>query len=99
MSDKSDSNLALDDVLSRALDREIGTSLDSLHDLRHAVRAYTLNHKSRGMPLDQIMLGLSSVLMGLEDDRSDVAANNERRDPDLATKLRAWCSEDYSGKR
>ena len=86
----------LSDGLATALDRALGTSLDSLHALRRAVREYTRRQKQRGVPLDNVMLALSSVLMEAEDDRkdSDGHASNER-DPELARQIRAWCGEDY----
>jgi hypothetical protein len=92
----------LNDVLSHALDRAVGTSLDSLHTLRRAVREYTQRQKERGVPLDTIMLALSSVLMEVEDERldgdgSDIGGIADgARDPELARQLRAWCSKDYS---
>jgi hypothetical protein len=82
--------------LASALDRALGTSLDSLHSLRRAVGEYVRRQKQRGVPLDNVMLALSSVLMEAEDDRKDGnGLADSTRDPELARQIRAWCSEDY----
>lgn len=82
--------------LAAALDRALGTSLDSLHTLRRTVREYARRQKQRGVPLDSVMLALSSVLMEAEDDRQDGdGLADGARDPELARQIRAWCSEDY----
>jgi hypothetical protein len=98
MPDSPDSPVAaIAKALVDALDRAVGASLASMHSLRTAVRGYTLHQKSRGVPLDQVMVALSAVLMQAEDDRaSDGAADH--RDPELARQLRAWCSEDYAAR-
>ena len=83
-------------ALAQALDRALGTSLDSLHQLRQSVRTYTGHQKSRGIPLDGVMMALSAVLMEVEDERRRGAELEGPRDPELARQLRAWCSEDYS---
>lgn len=86
----------LSDGVATALDRAVGTSLDSLHALRRAVREYARRQKQRGVPLDNVMLTLSSVLMEAEDDRKDAEGLvSSARDPELARQIRAWCSEDY----
>lgn len=102
MSEKQDlPPTQLNDVMSRALDRAVGTSLTSLHQLRQAVREYTLRQRQRGVPLDNIMLALSGVLMEVEDDRLDGDGNDAHgngdgaRDPELARQVRAWCGEDF----
>lgn len=87
---------ALGEVLTRALDRSVDTSLDSLVGLRHAVRNYTAHQKKRGVPLDRIMVALSSALIAAEDERANSDNPDGLRDPDLARQLRAWCSADYS---
>ncbi len=84
------------DVLALALDRAVGSSLDSLHTLRNSVRSYTAHQKARGVPLDGVMRAVSAVLMNVEDERSVEPGTEGRRDPELARQLRAWCSEDYS---
>ena len=86
---------ALGDLLSQALNRAVNTSLSSLESLRDAVQAYTLHEKNRGMPLDSIMRGISSVLMEMEDERAS-PEDTSPRDPKLARQLRAWCSESYT---
>jgi len=97
MPDTPDSPPALlGNVLAQALDRALGTSLDSLHSLRQAVRSYTAHQKARGIPLDRVMVALSGVLMEAEDERVNGADTGGPRDPELARQLRAWCSEDYS---
>jgi hypothetical protein len=97
MSNSPDSPPAvLGDVLAHALDRAVGTSLSSQHLLRTAVHDYTSHQKARGIPLDGVMRALSAVLMEIEDERMGGAETRERRDPELATQLRAWCSEFYS---
>ncbi len=98
MSEIPDSPPALlGSALAQALDRALGTSLDSLHLLRQSVRTYTGHQKSRGIPLDGVMLALSAVLMEAEDERMRGVEVQGPRDPELARQLRAWCSEDYSG--
>jgi hypothetical protein len=88
----------LNDGFAAALDRAAGTSLESLHTLRTAVREYARRQKQRGVPLDSVMLALSSVLMEAEDDRQHGGGHAEgARDPELARQIRAWCGEDYSG--
>lgn len=97
MSERPDSPPArLGDVLALALDRAVGSSLDSLHLLRKSVRSYTAHQKARGVPLDGVMRALSAVLMNLEDERSVETGTDGLRDPELARQLRAWCSEDYA---
>lgn len=86
---------ALGDVLSHALDRAAGSSLESLSLLRTSVRRYTTHQKARGVPLDGIMRSLSSALMQVEDERTSEGAADFLRDPELARQIRAWCSEDY----
>jgi len=96
MSNKPDSPSAvLGDVLALALDRAVGSSLDSLLVLRKSVKGYATHQKARGVPLDDIMRALSTVLMEAEDERSANPDGNGQRDPELARQLRAWCSEDY----
>lgn len=96
MSNKPDSpSAALGDVLSLALDRAVGSSLDSLLVLRKSVNGYTAHQKARAVPLDDIMRALSTLLMEVEDERSANPDAAERRDPELARQLRAWCSEGY----
>ena len=96
MSNKPDSpSAALGDVLSLALDRAIGSSLDSLLDLRKSVKGYATHQKARRVPLDEVMRAISTVLMEVEDERSANSDGNGHRDPELARQLRAWCSEDY----
>jgi len=81
--------------LARALDRAVGTSLDSLDLLRKAIRTYAMDQKARGIPLDQVMVTVGRVLMDVEDDRIGLPQLAALRDPDLARQLRAWCSEYY----
>lgn len=96
MADSPDSPpAAIGVALSDALDRSTGAPLGSLHSLRKAVRSYASHQKSRGVPLDQVMLALSGVLMEVEDDRGTNSDAIDHRDPELARQLRAWCSEDY----
>ena len=83
------------DVLAHALDRAVGSSLESLSVLRTSVRSYTNHQKARGVPLDAVMRALSTVLMEVEDDRTSEGAVDFLRDPELARQIRAWCSEDY----
>lgn len=85
-------------MLAHALDRKLETSLDSLHSLREAVRAYAKHQKERGESLDTVMRGVSTVLMAIEDDRSRESASSSNRDPELARQLRAWCGEDFNAK-
>ena len=99
MSNRPDSpSAALGDVLVLALDRAVGSSLDSLLLLRQSVKGYATHQKARGVPLDDIMRALSTVLMEAEDERSTNPDGNGQRDPELARQLRAWCSEDYARK-
>ncbi len=86
----------LEDGLARALDRAVGSSLDSFDTLRKSVRGYTSHQKARGVPLDGVMRALSAALMGVEDDRAQPSDSSKRRDPELARQLRAWCSQDYA---
>jgi hypothetical protein len=86
---------SLGDVLAVALNRTVGTSLDSLVALRQAVRNYTQHQKQRGVPLDRVMVALSAALLQAEDDQAGLDSPREFRDPDLARQLRAWCSADY----
>ena len=96
MSNRTDApSAALGDVLALALDRAVGSSLDSLLILRKAVKGYTTHQNARGVPLDDIMRALSTALMEAEDERSANPDGNGQRDPELARQLRAWCSEDY----
>lgn len=86
----------LNDGLAEALDRAVGTSLQSLHVLRQSVREYVRRQKNRGVPLDNVMRALSSVLMEAEDERQDGdGLADGARDPELARQIRAWCGEDY----
>ena len=85
----------LNDGLAAALDRAVGTSLDSLHRLRQAVREYAQRQKNRGVPLDSVMRALSSVLMEAEDEKDGNGFADGARDPELARQIRAWCGEDY----
>lgn len=97
MKDTPDSPPAsLENALAEALDRAVGTSFDSLHVLREAVRKFARHQKSRGVPLDNVMLSVSSVLLEAEDDHVGSNNGDESRDPELARQLRAWCSEDYT---
>ena len=89
----------LGDALAQALDRTVGTSMDSLQALRIAVRNYTVDQKAHGVALDRVMLALSSVLMQVEDERMWSPDEKGARDPELARQLRAWCSEEYALKR
>jgi hypothetical protein len=86
----------LGEVLTHALERSIGTSLSSLHELRAAVQSYARNQKLRGTPLDKVMLALGAVLMEAEDEKEQKPEMPAFRDPGLATQLRAWCSEVYA---
>jgi hypothetical protein len=96
MSNKPDlPSAALGDVLALALDRAVGSSLDSLLVLRTSVKGYATHQKARGVPLDDIMRALSTVLMEVEDERSADPDGNGHRDPELARQIRAWCSDDY----
>ncbi|MEO8578458.1 MAG: hypothetical protein ABI556_17230 [Gemmatimonadales bacterium] len=88
---------ALGDVLAVALDRAVGSSLESLIVLRKSVKSYTAHQKSRGVELDHVMQALGTVLMETEDDRSRDSMIDVVRDPELARQLRAWCSADYAG--
>ena len=100
MSNKPDSpSSALGDVLALALDRAVGSSMESLIVLRKSVRSYTSHQKSRGVPLDQVMRALATVLIEVEDERSSVSKIEVVRDPELARQLRAWCSADYTSAR
>jgi hypothetical protein len=86
---------ALAPLLEQALDRAVDSSLSSLESLRDAVGSYTRHEKNRGMSLDSIMRGISSVLMQVEDERAS-PEDTSPRDPKLARQLRAWCSECYA---
>lgn len=97
MSNQADSpSAALGDVLALALDRAVGSSLDSLIMLRKSVRSYTSHQKSRGVTLDDIMRALGTTLMEVEDERSKESDVDVVRDPALARQLRAWCSANYA---
>jgi hypothetical protein len=85
----------LGDALTDALDRAVGTSLESLTVLRLAVKNYTQHQKKRGVPLDRVMVALGTALTDSEDEKRD-GGLPEKRDPELARQLRAWCSDDYS---
>lgn len=99
MSNRPDApSAALGDVLALALDRAVGSSLDSLPNLRKSVKGYAVHQKARGVPLDDIMRALSTALMEAEDERSASDGGTGQRDPELARQLRAWCSEDYARK-
>jgi hypothetical protein len=86
---------ALGDAVANALDRALGTSLDSLTALHHAVVNYTQHQKKRGVPLDRVMVALSTELSECEDEKSGIDLPSVR-DPELARQLRAWCSAAYS---
>jgi len=82
-------------ALAQALDRAVGTSLNSLDLLREAIRSYAMNQRARGVPLDHVMVAVGGVLMDAEDERIGKPGLSVSRDPDLARQLRAWCSEYY----
>jgi hypothetical protein len=85
----------LGDALTDALDRAVGTSLESLSVLRLAVKNYTQHQKKRGVTLDRVMVALGAALTDSEDEKGH-GGLPEMRDPELARQLRAWCSDDYS---
>lgn len=89
----------LPEALARALERTLGTSLDSLHHLRDTVTGYAYRQGRRGVALDEIVVAVGGVLMTVEDDVMPGLIRAERRDPELARQVRAWCAEGYNRAR
>jgi hypothetical protein len=86
----------LSSALAKALERSIGTSMDSLHYLRDTVTSYAHRQGLRGVALDQVIVAVGRVLMDAEDDAMPDFIAAEPRDPELARQVRAWCVEGYN---
>ena len=86
----------LPSALANALERALGTSLDSLHNLRGLIVGYAQRQQSHGVPLNDVIVAVGRLLMTAEDDAVPRAGAVEARDPELARQLRAWCAEGYS---
>jgi len=86
----------LPSALAHALERTVGTSLDSLHHLRGFIIGYSQRQKSHGVPLNDVIVAVGRLLMTAEDDAVPHPPAAEARDPELARQVRAWCAEGYS---
>lgn len=83
-------------ALSSALERALGTSLDSLHNLRGLVIGFARRQYAQGVPLNDVIVAVGRQLMSAEDDAVPRPGAAEARDPELARQLRAWCAEGYA---
>jgi hypothetical protein len=83
-------------ALSEALERALGTSLDSLHNLRGLIVGFARRQQAHGVPLNDVIVAVGRLLMTAEDDAVPRLGAAEARDPELARQLRAWCAEGYS---
>ena len=83
-------------ALANALERAVGTSLDSLHNLRGLIIGYARRQEAHGVPLNDVIVAVGRQLMTAEDDALPRDGVAEARDPELARQLRAWCAEGYA---
>lgn len=83
-------------ALAQALERTVGTSLDSLHNLRGLIIGYARRQHSHGVPLNDVIVSVGRLLMNAEDDAVPHPPASEARDPELARQVRAWCAEGYA---
>jgi hypothetical protein len=83
-------------ALAEALERTVGSSLDSLLDLRTLVIGYARRQHAQGVPLNDVIVAVGRQLMSAEDDAVPRSGATEARDPELARQLRAWCAEGYA---
>jgi hypothetical protein len=83
-------------ALADALERGVGTSLDSLHNLRGLVVGYARRQQAHGVPLNDVIVAVGRLLMTAEDDAVPHPPAIQARDPDLARQVRAWCAEGYT---
>lgn len=83
-------------ALANALERTVGTSLDSLHNLRGLIIGYSRRQQAHGVPLNDVIVDVGRLLMTAEDDAVPHPPAAEARDPELARQLRAWCAEGYA---
>jgi hypothetical protein len=86
----------LSSALAAALERAVGTSLDSLHHLRGFVIGYARRQQSHGVPLNDVIVDVGRLLMTAEDDAVPHPPAAAARDPELARQVRAWCAEGYT---
>jgi hypothetical protein len=83
-------------ALADALERAVGTSLDSLHNLRGLVIAHSRRQQAHGVPLNDVIVAVGRLLMTAEDDAVPHPPATQARDPELARQVRAWCAEGYA---
>jgi len=86
----------LPSALANALERAVGTSLDSLHHLRGFVIGYARRQQAHGVALNDVIVAVGRLLMTAEDDAVPHPPAAEARDPELARQVRAWCAEGYA---
>jgi hypothetical protein len=86
----------LPSALANALERAVGTSLNSLHQLRGLVVGYARRQQEHGVPLNDVIVAVGRMLMTAEDDAAPRAPAALARDPELARQVRAWCAEGYA---
>ncbi len=85
-------------ALAEALERAVGTSLQSLHRLRDCVVNYARRQENHGVPLNDVIVTVGRLLMAAEDDADPASDGKQSRDPALARQVRAWCAEGYAVK-
>ena len=85
-------------ALAEALERAVGTSVQSLHHLRSCVTNYARRERARDVPLNDVIVAVGRLLMDAEDEVIP-AEHGKARDPELARQVRAWCAEEYQPKR
>lgn len=83
-------------ALAEALERAVGTSVQSLHHLRSCVINYAKREQKRSIPVNDVIVAVGRLLMTAEDDIKSGTDGSEARDPELARQVRAWCAEAYS---
>jgi len=86
-------------ALAEALERAVGTSVQSLHHLRDCVTNYAKREQRRGVPVNDVIVAVGRLLMAAEDDIVPKANGSQARDPELARQIRAWCAEAYPTNR
>jgi hypothetical protein len=89
----------LPSALSSALERAVGTSLNSLHQLRGLVIGYARRQHEHDVPLNDVIVAIGRLLMTAEDDAAPRPSAAPARDPELARQVRAWCAEGYAKDR
>ena len=85
-------------ALAEALERAVGTSVQTLHHLRSCVINYAKREERRGVPINDVIVAVGRLLMTAEDEAIPRPDGTEARDPELARQVRAWCSEAYSAR-